>query len=65
MSLLYGMTFAVSICSNKYIYKTEFLTDLTKNQIRIKASIFGVLYSYFLNSYIFKRIKYNWDEAIK
>ena len=56
---------AISICSGKYIYNAEFVRDQTKNQIKIKNSIAGAVFWYFLNSYISKRIEYNWEEAIK
>tara|TARA_B100001758_G_scaffold147265_1_gene126985 strand:- start:627 stop:947 length:321 start_codon:yes stop_codon:yes gene_type:complete len=55
----------ISIISGKYIYNAEFVRELTKNQIEIKNSKFGAVAWYFLNSYISKRIEYNWEEAIK
>ena len=55
----------VSIISGKYIYNTEFIRESRKNQIEIKNSKFGAVAWYFLNSYISKRIEYNWEEAIK
>lgn len=54
----------VSIISGKYIYNAEFIRESTNNQIEIKNSKFGAVAWYFLNSYISKRIEYNWEVAI-
>jgi len=56
---------SVSIISGKYIYNAEFIRESTKNQIEIRNSKFGAVVWYFLNSYISKRIEYNWEDAIK
>ena len=55
----------ISICSGKYIYNAEFVRDQTKNQIKIKNSVTGAVFWYFLNSYMSKRIEHNWKKAIK
>ena len=44
----------ISICSGKYIYNAEFVRDQTKNQIKIKNSVTGAVFWYFLN-FIFPR----------